>query len=110
MEIKIYVGNMSYETSEEDLRTLFAQAGEVKSVALIKDRDTGRSKGFAFIEMATQSEAQKAISAYNGHKLNDRELTVNLAKPREERSGFGGPSGRSGGHKRNSGGGGNRRY
>ena len=111
MEIKIYVGNMSYETSEEDLRTLFAQAGEVKSVALIKDRDTGRSKGFAFIEMATQSEAQKAISTYNGHKLNDRELTVNLAKPREERSGgFGGPSGRSGGHKRNSGGGGNRRY
>jgi len=108
MEVKIYVGNLSYETSEEDLRSLFAQAGEVKSVALIKDRDTGRSKGFAFIEMGTQAEAQKAISSYNGHKVNDRELTVNLAKPREERTGFGGPSGR-GGHKR-SGGGGNRRY
>ena len=62
MEIKLYVGNLSYETSEEDLRTLFAQAGAVASVALIKDRGTGRSQGFAFIEMTTQAEAEKAIS------------------------------------------------
>jgi RNA recognition motif-containing protein len=88
MEVKLYVGNLSYETSEEDLRTLFAQAGAVASVALIKDRDTGRSKGFAFIEMTTQAEAQKAISLYSGYKMNDRDLTVNLARPREERGGY----------------------
>jgi RNA recognition motif-containing protein len=87
MEVRLYVGNLSYETSEDDLRTLFSQAGPVTSVALIKDRDTGRSKGFAFIEMTTQADAQKAISMYSGHKLQDRDLTVNLAKPREERSG-----------------------
>lgn len=87
MEVKLYVGNLSYETSEDDLRTLFSQAGAVASVALIKDRDTGRSKGFAFIEMTTQSEAEKAISTYNGYKLKDRELTVNMARPREERGG-----------------------
>lgn len=92
MEVKLYVGNLSYDTSEDDLRTLFAQAGNLTSVALIKDRDTGRSKGFAFVEMTTQSEAQKAISMYNGYKLQDRELTVNLARPREERSGMGGGS------------------
>ncbi len=93
MEIKLYVGNLSYETSEEDLRTLFAQAGAVASVALIKDRDTGRSKGFAFVEMTTQAEAEKAISMYSGHKMNDRDLTVNMARPREERGSFGGSSG-----------------
>lgn len=87
MENKLYVGNLSYETNEEALRTLFAQAGEVTSVTLIKDRDTGRSKGFAFIEMATAAEAQKAISQYSGYKMSDRDLTVNLAKPREERGG-----------------------
>jgi RNA recognition motif-containing protein len=109
MEVKLYVGNLSYETSEEDLRSLFSQAGTVASVALIKDRDTGRSKGFAFIEMTTQAEAQKAISMYHNYQLKDRALTVNLARPREERSGFGGPSGRSdrGKHKAR---GGNRRY
>ena len=85
MEVKLYVGNLSYDTSEDDLRTLFSQAGAVASVALIKDRDTGRSKGFAFIEMTTQSEAEKAISTYNGYKLKDRDLTVNMARPREER-------------------------
>src|SRR5574337_2225541 len=89
MEVKLYVGNLSYETSEDDLRTLFSQAGAVASVALIKDRDTGRSKGFAFVEMSTQAEAQKAISMFNAFKLGDRELTVNLARPREERGGFG---------------------
>ena len=89
MEAKLYVGNLSYTTSEEDLRTLFAQAGTVASVAVIKDRDTGQSKGFAFVEMSTQAEAQKAISQFNAKDFQDRALTVNLARPREERSGFG---------------------
>ncbi len=89
MQVKLYVGNLSYSTTEDDLRTLFAQAGAVATVALIKDRDTGRSKGFAFVEMSTQAEAQKAISMFNTFKLGDRELTVNLARPREERGGFG---------------------
>src|SRR3972149_3132372 len=103
MEVKLYVGNLSYTTTEDDLRTLFAQAGSVKSVALIKDRDTGRSKGFAFVEMETQAEAQKAISQFNGSQLHDRALTVNLARPREER-GSGGFGDRSGGRSRDKGG------
>ena len=86
MEVKLYVGNLSYTTTEDDLRALFAQAGTVKSVALIKDRDTGRSKGFAFVEMETQAEAQKAISLFHGSELHERALTVNLARPREERT------------------------
>jgi RNA recognition motif-containing protein len=89
MEVKLYVGNLSYTTTEADLKTLFAKAGQVASVALIKDRDTGNSKGFAFVEMSTQVEAEKAISMYNGFNLDDRELKVNPAKPREDRqSGF----------------------
>ena len=109
MEVKLYVGNLSYSTTEDELRTLFAQAGTVASVAVIKDRDTGQSKGFAFVEMATQAEAQKAISMFNGQNLKDRALTVNLARPREERSGggFGGGNSRGGG---GGGGGGRRRY
>jgi cold-inducible RNA-binding protein len=109
MEVKLYVGNLSYSTTEDELRTLFAQAGTVASVAVIKDRDTGQSKGFAFVEMATQAEAQKAISMFNGQNVKDRALTVNLARPREERSGgggFGGGNSRGGG----GGGGGRRRY
>ena len=85
MEKKLYVGNLSYTTTEEDLRTLFSQAGTVESVALIKDRDTGNSKGFAFVEMSNQSEAEKAISTFNGFSLGNRELKVNIARPREER-------------------------
>jgi len=104
MEVKVYVGNLSYATTEDELRTLFAQAGNVKSVALIKDRETGRSKGFGFIEFETQVEAQKAISMFNGQTVGDRELKVNLARPREERSGRGGYGGRGGG--RGGGGGG----
>ena len=92
METKIYVGNLSYETTEDDLRTLFAQAGTVASVALIKDRDTGQSKGFAFLEMSNQSEAEKAIATFNGYTLGNRPLKVNLARPKEERS-FGGGGG-----------------
>ena len=88
MESKLYVGNLSYSTTEDDLRTLFQQAGTVTSVALIKDRDSGRSKGFAFVEMGNQADAQKAISMFNSYSLGDRELRVNMAQPREERSGF----------------------
>lgn len=118
MESKLYVGNLAYETTEDELRTLFVQAGAVNSVALIKDRDTGRSKGFAFVEMSNQSEAQKAIQMFNGYLLSNRPLKVNAARPREER-GFGGGYGdrrggygdRGGGRNRRSGyGGGNRRY
>jgi cold-inducible RNA-binding protein len=104
METKIYVGNLSYETTEDDLRTLFAQAGTVSSVALIKDRDTGQSKGFAFVEMSNQSEAEKAIQTFNGYTLSNRPLKVNLARPREERS-FGGGGGGYG-DRRGGGGGG----
>ena len=88
MESKLYIGNLSYSTTEDDLRTLFSQAGTVTSVALIKDRDSGQSKGFAFVEMTNQSEAQKAISMFNGYSMGDRELRVSLARPREERGGF----------------------
>ena len=90
MEAKLYVGNLSYSTSEDDLRTLFAQAGTVVSVAVIKDRDTGTSKGFGFVEMTSQVDAQKAITMFNEYKMGERPLTVNLAKPRVERSPRGG--------------------
>jgi RNA recognition motif-containing protein len=86
MEVKLYVGNLSYTTTDEDLRTLFAQAGPVASVAVIKDRDTGTSKGFGFVEMTTQVDAQKAISMFDNYKLGERPLTVNLARPRVERT------------------------
>jgi RNA recognition motif-containing protein len=86
MEVKLYVGNLSYATTDEDLRTLFAQAGPVASVAVIKDRDTGTSKGFGFVEMTTQVDAQKAISMFDNYKLGERPLTVNLARPRVERT------------------------
>jgi RNA recognition motif-containing protein len=88
MENKLYVGNLSYGTTEDDLRSLFAEAGTISSIALIKDRETGRSKGFAFIEMSSQAEAETAISMFNGKVLNERELTVNIARPRRERGGF----------------------
>ena len=126
MDVKLYVGNMPYTTTEDELRTLFAQAGAVASVAVIKDRDTGQSKGFGFIEMGTQAEAQKAITMFNRYRLGDRELTVNLARPREDRGGpggggrggpggggggFGDRRGGSGGKPRRGGtGGGERRY
>ena len=97
MEVKLYVGNLAYSTTEDELRTLFAQAGTIVSVAVIKDRDTGNSKGFAFVEMASQADAQKAISMFNSYRLGDRTLTVNPARPREERSGGGGFGGGRGG-------------
>jgi RNA recognition motif-containing protein len=88
MEAKLYVGNLSYETTEQALRELFMQAGNVVSVALIKEPGTNRSKGFAFVEMSSQSEVQKAISMFNSYTLNERQLNVNMARPREERGGF----------------------
>jgi RNA recognition motif-containing protein len=86
MEAKLYVGNLSYQTTEEHLRELFMQAGSVTSVALIKEPGTQRSKGFAFVEMGSQAEVQKAISMFNGYSLDERPLTVSVARPREERS------------------------
>jgi cold-inducible RNA-binding protein len=105
METKIYVGNLSYDTTEDQLRELFTQAWTVASVALIKDRDTGQSKGFAFVEMSNQSEAEKAIQTFNGYTLANRPLKVNLARPKEER-GFGGGGGGYGDRRGGGGGGG----
>jgi cold-inducible RNA-binding protein len=91
MSQKLYVGNLSYDTSETQVRELFAQVGDVTSVTLITDRETGRVKGFGFVEMNTNEEAQAAIKRFNGYSLDNRALTVNEARPREERSGsFGG--------------------
>ncbi|MEZ4668843.1 MAG: RNA-binding protein [Anaerolineae bacterium] len=91
MGTKLYVGNMSYSTTEDQIRTLFGKAGDVSEVALITDRDTGRPKGFGFVTMATEEAAQEAIKQFNGQTLDNRALTVNEARPREERSGgFGG--------------------
>ena len=107
MDSKLYVGNMPYTTTEDELRTLFGQAGNVTSVAVIKDRDTGQSKGFGFVEMGSQADAQKAIGMFNGHRMGDRTLTVNVARPREERGGGGGFGGGFG-DRRGGGGGGPR--
>ena len=101
MESKLYVGNLSYQTTDEELRQLFAQAGTVSAVDLIKDRDTGMSKGFAFVTMASSEDAETAIRQFNGYSLGQRELRVSVARPREER-----PSGGGFGGGRSSGGGG----
>src|SRR5215217_5893110 len=98
MGSKLYVGNLSYDVTNADLNTMFASHGTVSSAEIIQDRDTGRSKGFGFVQMGSDQEAQAAISALNGQQQNGRALTVNEAKPREDRP-------RSGG-----GGGGNKRY
>ena len=84
--MNIYVGNLSFKSSEEDIRQAFSAFGEVKSVSIIKDKETGRSRGFAFVEMPSASEAQAAISAMNGKDFGGRVLTVNEARPREERA------------------------
>jgi cold-inducible RNA-binding protein len=96
MGTKLYVGNMSYDTTEEQIRTLFAQAGEIAEIAFITDRDTGRPKGFGFVTMKTEEAAQDAIKRFNGQTVDNRALTVNEARPREERSG-GGSGGFGGG-------------
>lgn len=87
MATKLYVGNLSYQTQEHELRDLFAEHGEVVSCNVISDRDTGRSRGFGFVEMANEEEARSAESALNGHDLDGRQLKVNEAKPRENRGG-----------------------
>jgi hypothetical protein len=85
MDIRIYVGNMGKSTTEAEINTLFAKAGEVTSVELVKDRDSGQSKGFAFVTMTNQADADKAIGMYNAYSLANNELKVNIAKPRVER-------------------------
>jgi RNA recognition motif-containing protein len=90
MDTKLYVGNLSYSATEQELQELFGQAGTVVSATIIKDRETKRSKGFGFVEMSSQAEAENAIKMFNGFSLSNRELTVNIARPREERSSGGG--------------------
>ncbi|HEV2915674.1 MAG TPA: RNA-binding protein [Pyrinomonadaceae bacterium] len=118
MSMKLYVGNLAFQTSSEELQTLFAQAGTVESAAVVEDRETGRSRGFGFVEMASNEEGQKAIEQFNGKELNGRNLNVNEARPREDRGGGGGGrggfggnrgGGRSGGFNGNRSGGGGRR-
>ena len=87
MTMKLYVGNLAFETSSNDLQTLFAQAGTVESVSLIEDRETGRSRGFGFVEMSSKEEGAAAIQQFNGKELGGRALNVNEAKPREDRGG-----------------------
>jgi RNA recognition motif-containing protein len=88
MDVSIYVGNLSYNTDEEDLRSLFSQAGTVVNINLITDRDTGRSKGFAFIEMTTQVEAENAIKMFNGTMVDERQMKVNIARPQKKRGSY----------------------
>jgi RNA recognition motif-containing protein len=105
MSRKLYVGNLPYQTGEEDLQSLFASAGTVESVSIMRDMATGRARGFAFVEMATDEDAQNAIQQLNNHSLGGRNLTVNEARPKPQGSGgFGGGGGGRGG-----GGGGRRR-
>ena len=92
MSMKLYVGNLAFETSSNDLQTMFAQAGTVESVSLIEDRETGRSRGFGFVEMSTTEEGNAAMAQFNGKDVDGRTLKVNEAKPRENRGGGGGGS------------------
>ena len=115
MSTKLYVGNLAFQTTSEELQELFAQAGTVESASVVEDRMTGRSRGFAFVEMATPEEAASAIEQMNGKEVGGRALKVNEAKPRENRSGgggggrgFGGNRGGGGGYGGNRGGGGGR--
>ena len=95
--MNIYVGNLSFDESESSLETAFAAHGEVTSARIITDRETGRSRGFGFVEMSDQAQAQAAIAALNGTSVNGRELTVNEARPREDRGGGGSRGGGGGG-------------
>jgi cold-inducible RNA-binding protein len=111
MAMKLYVGNLSFQTSSEDLQQLFAQAGTVESATVVEDRDTGRSRGFGFVEMASKEEGERAIEQFNGTDLAGRNLTVNEARPREDRGGRGGGGGGGrGGYGGNRGGGGRGGY
>jgi RNA recognition motif-containing protein len=108
--MKLYVGNLSFQTSSDDLQQLFSQAGTVESASVVEDRETGRSRGFGFVEMSSNEEGQKAIEQFNGKEINGRNLTVNEARPRENRGGGGGGGrgGYGGGGGGRGGGGGNR--
>ncbi|HEV2864437.1 MAG TPA: RNA-binding protein [Pyrinomonadaceae bacterium] len=106
MSMKLYVGNLSFRTTSEELEQLFSQAGTVQSASVVEDRETGRSRGFGFVEMASAEEGQAAIQQFNGKEVGGRALTVNEARPREDRGGSrGGGGGGRGGY---GGGGGNR--
>ena len=96
MSTKLYVGNLAFQTTSQELQELFATAGTVESASVMEDRDTGRSRGFAFVEMSTKEEAAAAIDQFNGKEVGGRALKVNEAKPRENRSGGGGGGGRGG--------------
>ena len=96
MTTNLYIGNLNYDTTEETLRALFAECGEVESVRVITDRYSGRSRGFGFVEMATEEGAEKAISDLNGKPVDERELRVDKAKPRSDRGQQGGGRGYSG--------------
>ena len=106
MTMKLYVGNLAFQTTSEDLQQLFAQAGTVQSAAVVEDRETGRSRGFGFVEMSSKEEGEAAIAQFNGKDFGGRNLNVNEAKPREDRGGGGGRGGFGGGGNRGGGGGG----
>ena len=109
MSTRIYVGNLSYQTTSEELSQLFGQVGEVASASVVQDRETGRSRGFGFVEMSNRDEAEQAIEQFNGADFQGRNLTVNEARPREERGGGGrGGYGGGGGSRGGYGGGGGR--
>jgi len=94
--MKLYVGNLSFQTSSFELEELFATVGTVESATVVEDRETGRSRGFGFVEMASQEDGEKAIAEFNGKEVSGREIKVNEAKPREDRGGYGGGGGRGG--------------
>ena len=115
MSAKLYVGNLSFNTTQQDLEEMFGEFGSVQSANIIEDRETGRSRGFGFVEMSSKEEGQNAISALNGKEVDGRGLVVNEAKPREDRGGSGGGGGRGGyggggGRGGNRGGGGGSRW
>jgi len=109
MSMKLYVGNLSFDTTTSDLEQIFGELGTVESTNIIEDRDTGRSRGFGFVEMSSKEEGQNAIEQLNGKEVSGRQLTVNEAKPREDRGGSGGGNrGGGGGGRGGYGGGGGR--
>lgn len=97
MSMKLYVGNLSFQTSSHDLEAMFAGIGAVESATVVEDRETGRSRGFGFVEMANQEDGERAIAELNGTEQGGREIKVNEAKPREDRGGRGGGGGYGGG-------------